>query len=317
MSKKLFLAMFAAVALIVSACEEKDGPFNGDEAVTNADLVATWEGQDNCSLVFKADGTFTQSRWGESIDGTWSLSDGKLSFTTKGSEPWYAGAVLTGGKAWLALVYESEDPEYPMRSFENYRKKGATVQSAALTDGRWDAPRDGIKPAKNDKNTSYTFCMIVKGKTVDLYVPAWGYHIQGTFTLEDGKMHIEADDDHIWSGNYIFRDSDGGSIGWSAWGPPDDENKPETWDDSYGSMNAETFELQAPYRYYTVNELKAMGRKPVKPEDDFDFDCRIYTWAEGIHDNCQDLMNFDLCVAGNGTEAYGGAVGLSPWLYKR
>lgn len=315
--------MFAAVALMVSACDEKDGPANvADEPATTADLVGSWGWDNTPNFVFKADGTYTETRWEETTTGKWSLADGKLSFTPTGSETWEAGLVLTGGKAWIALVYESDDPEYPMRSFESYRKIGATVKSAALTEGRWDAPRNGIKPAQYEKGDAYTFCMVVKGKTVDLYVPMWGYHVQGAFTLEDGKMHIEADDDHIWSGLYIDGTDSDAWFGWNGWGPPDDENVPATWDESFGSMNSETFELQSPYVYYTVNELKAMGKQPDPTDkeylaDPFAFKFRIYEWALGIHENAQGLLDFDLCVAGNGKEAYGGAVGLSPWLYKR
>ncbi len=323
MSKRFFTALIAVTALLVAACgkDDKPGSNSSDGPATKTDLVGSWGWNETAEYEFKADGTYTQNQWGESVSGNWELNDGKLSLTPKGGEAWSVNTILTGGKAWLVFVHENEGH----KSYENFRKLGATVDSGTLTDGRWDATHAGVAPPAYTKDVSYTVCMVVKGKTIDLYVPMWGYHIQGTFTLSDGRMHIETDDDHIWFGAYMERDGDYGSIGWNAWDAPSDDEelkKQWGWDDSYGSMDPETFELQYPYRYYSVNELKGMGKKP-DPNDDeykaypFYFKFMIYEWAENVHDNASDLLDFDLCVASNGKEAYGGAVGLCPWFYKR
>lgn len=328
MSKKFIYAIMAAVALLAVSCDKDDKDNENeqeqqikDEKVTKADLIGSWGMDETPTFVFKEDGTYTESRWEENISGQWTMSENKLSFTPNGGEAWDAGFMLIGGKAWLVLVYEDDDPEYKFRSFENFRKIGATVASGTLTDGRWDAPRDGFAPASYTKDASYTFCMLIKGTTIDLYVPMWGYHIQGSFTLSDGKMHIETDDDHIWFGAYMEQDGDYGSIGWNAWDTPSEDYR-ATWDDSYGSMNAETFELQSPYRYYTVNEIKAMGKKPDPNDNEYKtepwkFKFMIYEWGENVHENCMDLCDFNLCVAPSGKEAFGGAIGLCPWIYKR
>ena len=317
MTKKLFLSILAATTLLAVSCD-KDNP---DGKASKEDIVGSWAVDESTAFVFKADGTYTDSRWGSSVSGTWELKDTKISFAPSREPAWEADYVLTGGKAWLVLIYEDGQGENKFRSFESFRKVGATVDSGKLSDGRWDAPRGGYKPAEYTKATEYTFCMVIKGKNVDLYVPAWGYRIQGTFTLSNGQMHIDTDDDHIWWGAYRTGDSESGSIGWQAAGPPTDDFE-ATWDYSYGSMNAETFQLQSPYTWYSVNDILKMGKKP-DPNDQeykdnpFAFKFMLYETGEGVRANALDLCDFDLCVAGNGTEAYGGAIGLSPWLYKR
>ena len=323
-TKRLFLSLLSAAAVLAVSVaavscdpEEDNTDTTTDEAVVQADLVGTWRMEEN-SFEFKADGKYTATQWGEAVSGQWTLDGDKLTCTPTGGQAWDAKVVLTGGKAWLALVYEEGEGDNLYRSFENFKKEGATVQSAALTDGRWDAPRNGCRPKEYTKATSYTFCMVVKNGKVDLYVPAWGFHIQGSFTITNGRMHIETDDDHIWQGLYIDPD---GSFGWNAWGSPLGENDPN-WDNSYPAMNAETFALQSPYRWYSISDELKMGKKPSQtdPEyqaDPFAFQFRIYEWAENERDNASGLLDFDICVTADGKEAYGGAVGLSPWLYKR
>jgi hypothetical protein len=150
--------------------------------------------------------------------------------------------------------------------------------------------------------------MVVSGKNIDLYVPMWGYHIQGTFTLNDGKMHIEADDNHIWAAKEIsVGDSDNWSFGWNAWGDGPDAGP---------SMNRETFELNGRYTWYTVNELKKMGHEP-HGDTDHSFEAAIWATGQQVHDEAMELCNFDLCVSPDGKEAFGAGVGLTPWFYKR
>ena len=322
MLKKLFVPLFVATALFFVGCNKDDDPTtDNDGKVTQADLVGSWGWDNKPSFVFNADGTYTETRWESTASGKWSLNESKLTLTPTGAAAWDVDIVLTGGKAWLVFVYEDGEGENKYRSYENFRKIGATVNSGTLSDGRWDAPRDGFHPETYSKSTSYTFCMIISGKTVDLYVPMWGYHIQGTFTLSDGRMHIDTDDDHIWWGAYKTGDSESGSIGWQAAGPPDEDFE-ATWDYSYGSMDAETFKLQSPYTWYSVNDILKMGKKPDPNDEEYKlepylFKFMLYEVGENLRDNAMDLCDFDLCVAANGKEAYGGAVGLSPWLYKR
>jgi hypothetical protein len=194
------------------------------------------------------------------------------------------------------------------RSVESYRKAGAKVDSGTLGDGRWDAPHTGVKPAEYTAETDYRLCMVVSGKNIDLYVPMWGYHIQGTFTLNDGKMHIEADDNHIWAAKEIsVGDSDNWYFGWNAWGDGPDDGP---------SMNRETFELNGRYTWYTVNELKKMGHEP-HGDTDHSFEAAIWATGQQVHDEAMELCNFELCVSPDGKEAFGAAVGLTPWFYKR
>ena len=305
--------------------ESEDPSAEPSESVTKADIVGTWEWDGEPVYVFKEDGSYTFTRWGETRTGTWVLNEDKISFTPKGSEPWDVEFKLIGGKAWMVLIFDDSDAEVPFRSFENYRKKGTTVVSEDLGDGRWDAVRDGLPPAEYSADADYTFCMVVKGMGVDLYVPAWGYHIQGNFTLEDGRMKISTDEDHVWWGAYMEGDLNWGSIGWNMSGPPSEESDDpwaDTWDYSYGSMNAETFALQSPYTWYSVAELKAMGKEPKEDDPEYKnnptlFKFMLWETADGVYQNALDLCDFDFCVAPDGKTAFGGAIGLSPCIYKR
>ena len=317
MLKRLLFAVLA-IAFIAVGCD-KEGPETTDGPAAKADLVGSWEFEGETVFVFNADGTYNESRWGEKVSGTWDFQDGKLTCTPTGGQAWDVDIKLIGGKAWLVFVYAEEGQEY--RSFESFRKVGATVQSGKLTDGRWDATHSGIKPKEFTPATDYTFNMVVKGNKIDLYVPMWGYHIQGTFTLENGKLHIDTDDDHIWAGKYYEITGDHSwYIGWNAWGSPIDDDP--NWDDSYGAMNAETFELQSPYRYFTVTNLLELGANPLSEPteyaaDPFQFKYVVYELGVQNREEALDLCDFDLCVTADSKEAYGGAIGLSPWIYKR
>ena len=313
MSKNHLFAAIACAALLFAGCG-KTNPSDPDqgtnpvveEKITSADFAGSWgQGEDTDMLVLKEDGSFAQKGWDETISGKWSFNekDNTITFTPDGSDAWTKGVLLIGGKAWLVLVEEYDG----FRSVESYRKAGAKVDSGTLTYGRWDAPHTGIKPAEYTAETDYRICMVVSGKNIDLYVPIWGYHIQGTFTLNDGKMHIEADDNHIWAAKEIsVGDSDNWYFGWNAWGDGPDDGP---------SMNRETFELNG-YTWYTVNELKKMGHEP-HGDTDHSFEAAIWAAGQQVHDEAMELCNFELCVSPDGKEAFGSAVGLTPWFYKR
>lgn len=302
-TKNHFFAVIACAALLAGGCDNEVDPTS--DKVTSADFVGTWiAGESN--IVFSGDGNYTEAKWGENFSGKWSFSEANttLTFTPSSGDARTVKVLLIGGKAWLVLVEEFDG----MRSYESFRKARSNVDSGTLGDGRWDAPHSGVKPAQYTEDADYRLCMIISGNKIDLYVPMWGYHIQGTFTLSDGKMHIETDDDHIRAGKEIdFVDTYNWSISWNAWG-----DKPEDGP----SMNPETFELRNGYSWYTVNNLKKMGHKP-ESETDFSFEAAIWNAAQQLHEEAMELCDFELCVSSDGKEAFGGAVGLSPWFYKR
>lgn len=328
MSKKNYLlAMVAGLAVLVAGCTKPDAqkPVSGNEnngteqggngnepvKITSADFVGTWgQGEQTDMLVLKEDGTFSEKGWEETISGKWSYNenDSTITMTPDGGEAEVRNVLLIGGKAWLVFIEENGEGEYKSRFINCYRKAGATVKSAPLGDGRWDAPHSGFKPAEYNEDADYSMCLVVAGNNIDLYVPMWGYHIQGTFTLENGHLQITTDDDHIWAGKQIsVQDSDHFSFGWMAWGDGPDAGP---------SMNRETFELNG-YTWYSVNQLKAMGHAPTDSSD-WTFEARIWEAAVQIHDEAMELCSFDLCVTDDGKDAYAGpSVGLIPWFYKR
>ncbi|MBR4809879.1 MAG: BACON domain-containing protein [Bacteroidales bacterium] len=285
------------------------------------DLYGTWKNPNGSFPVLnlKQDGTFTYTAYEGDTEqkGTWSYDGSNLTRTFEGStDKDVAPVVLTGGKAWLVLVYDDEfeidGTTIKNRICDIYRKDGATVASGTLTDGRWDAPHDGVKPAEYTDQVDYNMCLLVEGNTVDLYVPIWGEHIQGTFTLSDGKMSITTDDDHIWKALEIeVTDQDHWSFGWNA-----------SNEDGEYNMNPETFELRGEYKWYTINQMKEMGEEPSEGNPEYRdhpwrFKFQIYLNAENEHEIAMDLCNFGFCVADSGTEAYGFCAGMGKCFYKR
>lgn len=341
MLKNYFLALVAVLALLVAGCSKpdtpkpdsnkdnptdtqpggndqpgKDEPGNDEPGkdegkITSADFVGTWgQGEDTDMLVLKEDGTFSEKGGEETISGKWAYNenDSTITMTPDGGDAVVRDVLLIGGKAWLVFIEENGEGEYKSRFTNSYRKAGATVKSAPLGDGRWDAPHSGFKPAEYNDEADYRICLVVAGNKIDLYVPMWGYHIQGTFTQEDGRIKISTDDDHIWAAKEInVVDSYDWYFGWNAWGDGPDAGP---------SMNPETFELNG-YTWYTVNELKNMGHAPDSDKPDHTFETAIWEAAQQLHDEAMDLCDFELCVTDDGKEAYGGAVGLTPWFYKR
>ena len=287
-------------------------PGKEEAKITSADFVGSWnQGNQTDVYILKEDGTYIENRWGDSFSGQWAFKeeDSTITLAREDSEPWTTKVLLIGGKAWMVFVEESDpSEEYQFHSTESFRKAGVTVQSGPLGDGRWDAPHGGIRPKEYNDDADYSMCFVVSGSNIDLYVPMWGWHIQGTFTLEDGYLKIATDDDHIWVGKQIsVSDQYNWYFGWNAWNEEMDCN----------SMNAETFELVG-FNWYTVNELKAMGHAPEDPENpDPSFQTQIWLNAVQIHEDAMELCNFELCVTDDGTEAYGGSVGLNSWFYKR
>ena len=318
MKNNKFLLILAAFTMLFVGCGDENGPEGTDGKATQSDLVGKWGFGEKYDYEFKADGTYAEVQYdGELIHGKWSLTDNKLTLTPNGGVASDIGIILTGGKAWLVFVDEGENGGEKYRYVQNFRKIGATVDSGKLTDGRWDAPRWGARPSEYTEDTDYTFCMIVTGKTIDLYVLAWGMHIQGTFTLSDGRLTIETDKDHIWKAIYI----DEHSIGWNAWGPPGDPDEYPNWDYTKPVMNPETFAVQAPYTWQTMTELYAKGKKPnpTDPEyiaNPFAMKFIIYEFVDNEYNTAMELCGLDMCIMANGKEGFGG-LGPNPYFYKR
>ena len=317
MLKRLFLAALAALFVVVG-CDKPENNTN-DGTATASDLLGTWEMEGVISYTFATDGKYTQVMGRDTVAGTWSLSGSKLSVASERGEEWDADIQLVGGKAWLVVIMEGGEGERQYRNFEIFKKVGATVKSAPLGDGRWDSPRNGIKPQEFTDSTDYTTCMIIKGDAVDMYIPAWGLHFEGTYTLADGRMHIETDDDHIWQAWYYEKEDElNWYFGWTAWDSPLENDK--DWDVTCSGIFAERLTPQKVYSWYSVTDILALGEDPANAPADADlssFKYRVYEEGLGIREEALYLCDFELCVTDDGKEAYGGPVPLSPWFYKR
>ncbi|MBO4435073.1 MAG: hypothetical protein J5769_06465, partial [Bacteroidales bacterium] len=177
---KRLLYLLAAVAMVFTACKKEE--VNGD------DLIGVWEDTNentHCILTFYRTGDYTKTMDDFTEEGTWRNDKGNLTLLAKDETRMDYTVRLLGGKAALVLHGGDEESAWD----ELYYKKGATVQSGALKDGRYDAPHNGVKGTGNYDRT-VTF--IVKGNQLDLYVHAWGTHLQGTYKIENGYLKFNA-----------------------------------------------------------------------------------------------------------------------------
>jgi len=203
--KKLTL-IFAALGLLLCACEKENNSANSD------DLVGVWENTNENmaqTITLEKNGNYVQVDGEYELKGKWELKGSVLTILTEdpeGGKEMQRSEVkvkLIGGKAALVTEYEGEE-EHLGKFVDHalYYKKGAQVKSGALKDGRYDAPHSGIK---GTGNYDRTFTFIVKGNNLDLYVHAWGTHLKGTYTIENGVFKF-----NITEGWYGYDSVEGG-----------------------------------------------------------------------------------------------------------
>ena len=202
--KKLTL-VFAALGLLLCACEKEKNSANSD------DLVGVWENTNENwgqTITLEKDGTYVETIGSDQTKGTWSLKGSVLTILTPAQEEGEMERLdlnvkLLGGKAALVAEGESEDDFMGKTVYHYlYYKKGAQVKSGALKDGRYDAPHSGLK---GTGNYDRTFSFVVKGNEVDMYIHAWGTHLKGTYTIENGVFKF-----NITKGWYGYDSVNGG-----------------------------------------------------------------------------------------------------------
>lgn len=115
------------------------------------------------------------------------------------------------GIALLAITSCSKDNENDSSSIE----------------GRWN-----VYKTEGD----YSFSLIFKGNKLDVYIIAWGEHIEGTYTYADNKVTYN-----------ITKQS-------KAWTDVsfDEHGNMETYSWMAGDMDQETFELAEGYDWYPI-----------------------------------------------------------------
>lgn len=232
--KKLFYLM-AAAAVLFTACKK-------DDESSSKDLIGAWEDSiAECVYTFSEDGSYTQAF--EGVDpqkGTWTLEGGKLALSLDETS---AGVKFFGEKT--AMIWDYRASENDPMSFSILTKKGSTFkQTATLPNGRWDVPHGGLKPEdENSVFNDYTLSLVSKDGILDLYVLAWGFRVQGKYSIADGNLKF--DSPKMWQGIYRYNSS----YGWSAFGAPydgapgyDSEGSPL---DGVANMNPQTFEIKS------------------------------------------------------------------------
>ena len=332
MNMKKILAIAAAVLFVAGCAKDPD-----DGSTTSAGLEASLVGEWKKSLyeeewiypiyTFNEDGTYTVKdiEWDDSgqkeveTSGTWAVNVEAKTLTLKPQrgEAQTFEALVIGGGAWLVLGGEESDEGWNSHWVQSFHKVGKEAVSGPLTDGRWDAPFEGVVPEAYTRDVDYRMVLLVSGNTVDFYLPPYGRRIQGTYTLDKGILSIETDAEHVWQacwGRHAIS-GNGGFICWQASNPPSEEFE-DTWDYSYNSIDAETFVPQSPYQWRSVAELLELGTEPQNGYTST-YEEIIWSFAKDILDDSLAMCSFGFCVNDEGTEAYSNIVGLDLWLYKR
>lgn len=84
----------------------------------------------------------------------------------------------------------------------------------------------------------YSFSLIFKGNKLDVYIIAWGEHIEGTYTYSDNEITYNITKaKKAWTGVTFDKDGNMTSYSWDA-----------------GHMNQETFVLDEGYGWYDLPE---------------------------------------------------------------
>ena len=100
-------------------------------------------------------------------------------------------------------------------------------------DGRWDGSRKGGGHGHQDMT------LIFKGNKVDVYIIAWGDHLQGTYTYENYLLTFSFNNENAYDALII-------------------EDTYKGWNMSDGAFDPETLELtyteELPYRWYKMDE---------------------------------------------------------------
>lgn len=109
-------------------------------------------------------------------------------------------------------------------------------------DGRWDGTRQGGGHGHQDMT------LIFDGNKVDVYIIAWGDHLQGTYSYQNDTLSFSFNNDNAFDALIV-------------------EDTYKGWNMADGAFNPETLELtyteEYPYRWYVM--------EPEQFEMDVDF----------------------------------------------
>lgn len=114
--------------------------------------------------------------------------------------------------------------------------EGWTVENYSQNvslDGRWEALRD------NDDPSSTAFVALFEGDNLDLYIIAWGQHLSGTYSYEDGTIIYD-----ITAGLQAYTDV---SIN-----PDTGEMESSSW--QAGNLDPTTLTLSDGYDWYSMSD---------------------------------------------------------------
>ena len=96
--------------------------------------------------------------------------------------------------------------------------------------GRWNVQKT---------ETDYSFSLIFKGNKLDVYIIAWGEHVEGTYTYANNEITYNISKVHKAWGEVYEKDKNGDSLTGSWFAP---------------GMNQESLELNSEYSWYTLSK---------------------------------------------------------------
>ena len=136
--------------------------------------------------------------------------------------------------------------------------------NSASLDGRWNIYLQDPDTGKEIPE-DYRFSLIFKGDKLDIYIIAWGEHVEGTYTYANDKITYNISKVHkAWADVYETEENDKTLTITGSW-------------DAYQGMNQETFELNSIYSWYLLSK-----NSPHYPDmvQEFEFKLTSATTAE-------------------------------------
>lgn len=105
-----------------------------------------------------------------------------------------------------------------------------TKEDSQSLEGRWNVWRGADNPQ------DYTFSLIFKGNKLDVYIIAWGVHVEGTYTYANDEVTYNITKaQHALSGVTF-----------------NEKGEMESWSWMAGDMDKDTFELAPGYDWYPL-----------------------------------------------------------------
>ena len=119
---------------------------------------------------------------------------------------------------------------------------------SASLEGRWNVYRNADDPS------DYTYSLIFKGNKLDVYIIAWGEHVEGTYTYSNSEITYNI------------------TKQWKAWADVtfDEKGNMKTYSWMAGDMDKDTFALLPGYDWYNLPDDDPQSAKDLLQKIQFE-----------------------------------------------